>query len=142
VIRTPGVKRKVYFKTESGYKLRGAMVWVVVGIVVGILAAALASGLAFLWNNFSQILANTTNIDCIETPTWLKPIHAFESLALFAAFAIGLFMLRKGVAALTRSRYEEFADDVANWFALGSMLAYFVCGVPLILIAIFVDACS
>jgi hypothetical protein len=141
MIRTPEARRRVIPKTKDGYKLRGAMIWVVAGVVSGIVAANIAMGLAIATSYLTRALIDGVAGVCPGHSTWVYLVDALGDTVLFAAVGALLFMLRKGVAALVRRNYGEFATDVGDWFAFGSLLAYVVSGVPLLLVSIFAVGC-
>ena len=141
MIKTPQAARKRRFKTESGYKLRGAMVWVAIGLFAGIAAALAAMGMAIGLGELVLAYLGLSHAGC---PHLLLPnviVLVMQSAGMFIAVGILLFMARKGVAANREPRFGEFSKDVANWFCFGSMLAYAVCAVPLLLAAFATLSC-
>jgi hypothetical protein len=141
VIKVPEVRRKRRFKTESGYKLRGAMVWVVLGIIAGAAAALIAFGLTLAANELSHQLDMVFG-SCADRTVFDDVSDGLTGCAIFAAIAILLFLSRKSIARKTTAKYAEFSNDIGGWFSFGAMMTYAVCGLPLAAVAVFGNSCQ
>lgn len=140
MIQAPEPQPKRRFETDNGYKLGGAMAWVVIGMFAGVFAALIAFGLAIASNELTQMFDRALDL-CASRTFFDDLLDAFHSVAVMLAVGILLFMARKSVVRRTTPRYEEFAEDVGNWFSFGAIFAYAICGAPLVALAIFNNNC-
>jgi len=141
MIKTPEVKRRFVPKTQQGVKLRGAMIWVVLGLLAGVVAAVVTFAVTLLIAEGIGGLIDHVHKVCPSPPWWIRVIVALVALEFFALTAKGLWMLRGPIAQYVKPRYGEFAGDVADWFRLGAIFAFVIAGIPLFLLLVLGMSC-